>query len=138
MQLKARTRLIGESRQEFAATVEQLADRALVGEPADFMQWEGAHVQMEVAHAFVDRKRGREVKQHLTGGDRPLNEALNQALKIKAAKAAAGPPTRLQEVTSPHGTSAATSRARRYGGPVCWHYGNAGHLSRDCRKRTDE
>ena len=40
------------------------------------------------------------MKQHLLmGGDQTLNEALNQALKLEAAKAAAGPPARLQELT---------------------------------------
>jgi hypothetical protein len=37
------------------------------------------------------------VKQHLLmGGDRTLNEALNQALKLEAAKAAAWPTARLR------------------------------------------
>jgi hypothetical protein len=60
-----------------------LAHRALVGLPAD-------HIQTEAAHAFIDGIRDREVKQHLLlGGACTLNEALNQALKIEAAKAAA-------------------------------------------------
>jgi hypothetical protein len=60
-----------------------LAHRALVGLP------EG-HIQTEAAHAFIDGIRDREVKQHLLmGGDRTLNEALNQAVKLEAAKAAA-------------------------------------------------
>jgi hypothetical protein len=39
-ELKARTQLIGESLQEFAAAVEQLAHRALVGLPVEFIQKE--------------------------------------------------------------------------------------------------
>jgi hypothetical protein len=74
-------------------------------------------MQTEATHAFVDGVRGQEVKQHLLmGGDRSLNEALNQALMLEAAKAAAGPPARLRKVTrTPMGT-------RR---PVCWHCGKA-------------
>jgi hypothetical protein len=75
-QLKARTQLIGESLQEFAAAVEQLAHRTLVGQPLDF-------IQREAAHTFVDGVRDREVKQHLLmDSDRSLNEALIQALKL--------------------------------------------------------
>jgi hypothetical protein len=81
--LKARVQTGGETLQEFAAAVEQFAHRALVGLPAD-------HIQTEAAHAFIDGIRDREVKQHLLlGGACTLNEALNQALKIEAAKAAA-------------------------------------------------
>jgi hypothetical protein len=46
------------------------------------------------------------MKQHLLmDDDRSHNEALKQALKLQAAKAAAGPPARLREVTrAPTGT----------------------------------
>jgi hypothetical protein len=91
--LKARVQSGGETLQEFAAAVEQLAHRALVGLP------EG-HIQTEAAHAIIDGIRDREVKQHLLmGGDRTLNEALNQAVKLEAAKAAAWPTARMREVT---------------------------------------
>jgi hypothetical protein len=81
-----------ETLQEFAAAVEQLAHRALVGLPVGY-------IRTEAAHAFIDGIRAREVKQHLLmGGDRMLNEALNQALKLEAAKAAAWPTARLREV----------------------------------------
>jgi hypothetical protein len=53
-------------------------------------------IQREAAYAPVDRDRDREVKQHLlAGSNRSLNETLNQALKLEAAKAAARPPARL-------------------------------------------
>jgi hypothetical protein len=50
--------------------------------------------------------RDQELKQHLLmGGARLLNKDLNQVLKLEAAKAAAGPPARLKEVTRvPKGT----------------------------------
>jgi hypothetical protein len=72
--LKARVQTGGETLQEFAAAVEQLAHRALVGLPL-------CHIQTEAAHAFINGIRDREVKQYLLmGGDRTLNEALNQAV----------------------------------------------------------
>jgi hypothetical protein len=59
----------GETLQEFAAAVEPLAHRALVGLPAD-------HIQTEAIHAFIDGIRDREVKQHLLLGSAcMLNEA---------------------------------------------------------------
>jgi hypothetical protein len=83
----------GETLQEFAAAVEQLARRVFVGLPVAF-------IQAQAAYSFIDGVRDREVKQHLlTGGDRALNQVLNQALKLEAAKAAAGPPARLRELT---------------------------------------
>ena len=89
-QLKVRVQAGGETLQEFAAAIEQLAHRALVGLPVAF-------VQMEAAHSFIDSIWDWEVKQHLLmGGDRTLNEALNQALKLEAAKVAAGSPARLR------------------------------------------
>jgi hypothetical protein len=50
VQLKDRIQLIIESLQEFAAAIEHLAHRALVGLPMDF-------IQMEVVHAFIDSER---------------------------------------------------------------------------------
>jgi hypothetical protein len=71
--------------------MEELAHRAIVGLPVGY-------IQTEATHAFVNGVRDPEVKQHLlTGGDWTLNEALNQALKLEAAKVAAGPTARLQE-----------------------------------------
>jgi hypothetical protein len=74
------------------------------------------------------------VKQHLLiGGDRTLNEALNQALKLEAAKAVAWPTARLREVTRvPHGRPPTPPERRRIGRPVCW---KPGHFWRDYRQR---
>jgi hypothetical protein len=91
--LKARVQTGGETLQEFAAAVEQVAHRALVGLPVGY-------IRTETAHAFIHGIRDREVKQHLLmGGGRTLNEAPNQALKLEAAKAAAWPTARMREVT---------------------------------------
>lgn len=57
-QFKVRILLNGESQQEFATVVEQLAHRALVRLPVNF-------IQREAGHAFVNRVRDRELKQHL-------------------------------------------------------------------------
>jgi hypothetical protein len=79
----------GETLQELAAFVEELAHRDFVGLPVDF-------IQEEVANAFANRFWDREVKQHLLmGGEKSLNEALNQALRLGASKVAAGTPERL-------------------------------------------
>jgi hypothetical protein len=52
-------------------------------------------MQREAAYAFVDGVRDREMKQNLLiGGEKPLIEALNQALSLEAA----WPPVRLREV----------------------------------------
>jgi hypothetical protein len=123
--MKARTQLIGESLQEFAEAVEQVAHRALVGLPVEF-------IQREAAHTFVDGVRERQEKQHLLmGGDRSLNEALNHALKPVEAKAAAGPSARLRDVAqAPMGTWPPPVERRRNGRPACWQCGNAGHINR--------
>jgi hypothetical protein len=105
----------GETLQEFAAAVEHLAHRAIVGLPVGY-------IQTEAAHAFSDVVRDREVKQHLLmGGDRTLNEALNQALKLEAAKAAAWPTARLRKVTRVPARRPPTPPERRQNErPVCW------------------
>jgi hypothetical protein len=112
LHLKARVQMSSETLQEFAAAVEQLAHRALVGLPVGY-------IQMEAAHACIDGVRDREVKQHLLmGGDRTLNEAFNQALKLEAA---AWPTARPREMTRvPTGMPPAPPERRRNERPVCW------------------
>jgi hypothetical protein len=77
------------------------------------------------------------VKQHLLlGGARKLNEALNQALRIEEARAAAWPTARLREVTRvPTGRPPTPPDRNRNERPVCWEFGRRGHLWRDCRRR---
>ena len=116
----------------FAAAVEQLANRALVGVPAAFFQT-GA------AHAFMDGIRDRELKHHLLkGGGRTLNEALKQAMKMEASKAAPEPPARLQKLTGELVMTSQRSDHRWEGRPVCWQRGSAGHLRRDRRRGPRE
>jgi len=90
-ELKARVQVSSETLQEFAAAVEQLPHRTLVGLPVAF-------IQTEAAHSFIDGVRDRKVKQNLLmGGDQTPNEALIKTLKLEAAKEAAEPPARLRE-----------------------------------------
>ena len=122
----------GETLQEFAAAAEQLAHRALVGFPVAFLQ-------TKAAHSFIDGVRDQEVKQNLLmGGDRTLNEALNQTLKLETAKAAAGHPARLRDLTRAPASVRKPSDRRRERRTVCWQYGSVGHLRRDCRQGPRE
>jgi hypothetical protein len=131
--LKARVQTGGETLQEFAAAAEELAHQAFVGLPVD-------HIQTEAAHAFIDGVRDWEVKQNLLlGGACTLNEALNQALRIEAARATAWPTARLREVTrAPTGRLPTPPERRRSGRPVCWWCGEPSHSQKYCRQRPPE
>jgi hypothetical protein len=101
---------------EFAVAVEQLAHWAPVGLPQDF-------IQREAACSFVDGVKDWDVKQHLlSGGERSLNEALNQALKLETVKAAATPPTPLKKLTAgpTKRTWSPATEPCRTGQPICW------------------
>jgi hypothetical protein len=96
-------------------------------------------IQTEATHSFIDGVRDREVKQHLLmGGDRTLNEALNQALKLEAVQAAAGPLARLRELTGAPARASHPPDRQREGRPLCWQCGSAGHLRRDGRRRPPD
>lgn len=69
--------------------LQQLQYRTLVRLPVHY-------IQREADRQFVDGVREQELKQHLLMvGVRSLNEALDQAMKLEAASAAAAPPARL-------------------------------------------
>jgi hypothetical protein len=93
------------------------------------------HIQTEAAHAFIDGMRDREVKQFLLlDGACKLNEALNQAMKLEAAKAAAWPTSRMREVTRvPTGRPPTPRERRRNERPVSWQCGTPGRFWRYCR-----
>jgi hypothetical protein len=96
------------------------------------------HIQTEAAHAFIDGIRDREMKQHLLlGGACTLNEALNPALKIEAAKAAAWPTAKMREVTRVP-TGRPPPDRRRSEQPVCRWCGQPGHLQKYRRQRPPE
>jgi hypothetical protein len=64
----------------FAATDQKLGHWTYVRFSENF-------IQMEAANSFVDGVKDLEVKQHfLMGSEKSLNEALNQAVKLEAAK----------------------------------------------------
>jgi hypothetical protein len=91
-------------------------------------------IRREATHAFVDRVRDLELKQHLLmGSGRFLNEALDQALKLKVVEPAAGTPVKLREVTrAPMGTWLPPVEHHKNGQLVCWLCGNAGPFSKYC------
>lgn len=73
----------------------------------------------------------------LIGGDRSLNEALNQVMKLEATKVAAEIPARIsmRQVTGVlEGKRPPPAKRLRDGRSLFWHYGNASQLSRDCRR----
>jgi hypothetical protein len=80
-------------------------------------------IHRAAAYAFANRMKGREVKQHLLmDSERSLNKALNQTLKLEAAKAPARPPMRLWEVRAgaPMGTWLPLTELHGTGWPKCW------------------
>jgi hypothetical protein len=82
-QLKTRTQ--GESLQEFATAVEQLAHRAYPALPED-------HISREAGKAFADGIESPAIKIHLLrGGQKWVNEALRQTLELQDVVLAAKP-----------------------------------------------
>ena len=87
--------------------MEQVTHRVLVGLTVAFSQ-------TEASHAFMDGIRDQKMKKHLfMGGDRILNEAINQAFKLEATKTAAVPPERLRELTRAPARASQPSNGRR-------------------------
>ncbi|XP_069687229.1 TATA element modulatory factor-like [Periplaneta americana] len=79
-QLKTRVQQSGESLQEFAMAVEQLAHKALRGLPNDF-------IAGEAAYTFGSGVRDPEIRQQLLLAEhRTINAALAAALRMEAAK----------------------------------------------------
>jgi hypothetical protein len=72
------------------------------------------------------------------GGDQNINEALNQALKLEAAKAAAGLPVRLWGLTGVPSRANRPADRRCKVRPICWQCGSTDHLCRDCRQELRE
>jgi hypothetical protein len=76
-QLKTRAQLTGESLQESAATITQLAHCTHTGLPQYY-------IRREAARAFIDGIEEQGVKfSFLMGGERMLEDALKQALGLK-------------------------------------------------------
>jgi hypothetical protein len=123
-QLTSRTQKTGESLQDFATAIEQLAHRAYPTLPED-------HVRKEAGRAFTYGVKDPDIKiQLLLGGEKTVNEALGQALELQAVLVAARP---AQNNTATYGGNrsppARRRETRRLG---CWSCGEAGHLRSDC------
>jgi hypothetical protein len=77
-QLKTRTQGVTESSQEFTTAIEQLAHSTYPTLPED-------HIRREAGKAFTDRIEDPDIKvQLLLGGEKTVNEALRQVLKLQA------------------------------------------------------
>jgi hypothetical protein len=123
-QLTSRTQKAGESLQDFATAIEQLAHRAYPTLPED-------HVRREAGRVFTYGVRDPDIKiQLLLGGEKSVNETLGQALELQAIWVAASP---AQNNTATYGGNrsppARRREIRRLG---CWNCGEAGHLRSDC------
>jgi hypothetical protein len=82
-QLKVRTQKAGESWQDFATAIQQLARRAY---PASREE----HIRKEAGKAFVEVIQEYEIKiRLLLGGEKTLSEELRQALEIHTVLIAA-------------------------------------------------
>jgi hypothetical protein len=83
-QLKTRTQKAGESLQDFATAVEQLAHRAYSTLPED-------HIRREAGKAFADGVEDQDIKMSQLIGQKTANKALRQALELQAVFLAARP-----------------------------------------------
>ncbi|XP_069705742.1 adventurous-gliding motility protein Z-like [Periplaneta americana] len=129
-QLKTRVQQSGESLQEFAMAVEQLAHKALRGLPNDF-------IAGEAAYTFGSGVRDPEIKQQLLLAEhRTINLALAAALRMEAAKLTANVSAshRIRSVAAAdvEERQPKSPDRRRRGLPTCWSCGEPGHLRRDC------
>jgi hypothetical protein len=123
-QLTSRTQRAGESLQDFATAIEQLAHRAYPTLPE-------VHVRREAGRAFTYGVRDPDIKiQLLLGGEKTVKEVLGQALELQAVLVAARP---ARNNTATYGRNrsppARRREIRRLG---CWNCGEAGHLRSDC------
>jgi hypothetical protein len=90
---KDKDQRVGESLQELATAVDQLAHRASPGVPDD-------QVRRKADKAFGNGTGDRSVKRKLfLGSKRALNEALRQALELEVAKLIVGSYIRLQKTS---------------------------------------
>jgi hypothetical protein len=74
-QLKTKTQSAGESLQEFAMAVEQLAHRTHITLPED-------HIRREAEESFADGVEGGIKVTLLIRGEKTVNEALREVLEL--------------------------------------------------------
>jgi hypothetical protein len=123
-QLTSRTQKAGESLQDFATAIEQLAHRAYPTLPED-------HVRREAGRAFTYGVKDPDIKiQLLLGGEKTVNEALGQALELQAVLVVARP---YQNITKTYGGNRSPPTHRRGTRQLgCWSCEEAGHLKSNC------
>jgi hypothetical protein len=96
-QLTTRIQRAGESLQDFAIAIEQLAHH-------DYPTLPDEHIRREAGRVFVDRIEDPDIKiKLLLGGEKMVNKALRQALELQAVLL----------VASPHKSSTMTFWGRR-------------------------
>jgi hypothetical protein len=113
-QLKSRTQGVGESLQKFATAIEHLA-----------------HIRREAGKAFADEVEDSAIKiQLLLGGEKTLNEALRQALELKAVLI--GGRTHKTGVTIFSGSRSPSTGRRGTTRSACWSCGEPGQFWGNC------
>jgi hypothetical protein len=113
-QLTTRTQEAGESLQDFAMAIEQLAHRAYPTLPEE-------HVWREAGRAFAYRVADPDIKiQLLLGGGKMVNEALRQALELQAVLIAAKPEKLRQDTPGEPVLTQPTKRHKTVGMLELW------------------
>jgi hypothetical protein len=121
------TQRAGESLQDFATAVEQLAHRAYPTLPED-------HIRREAGKAFTDGVEDHEIKVALLiGGKKTVNEALRQALELQAVFLAARSNTTSTKTFWESRSPPTQQRNARQS--ECWSCGESGHLESTCPYR---
>jgi hypothetical protein len=132
-QITTRTQEAGESLQDFATAIEQLAHRAYPTLPEE-------HVRRKAGRAFIYGVVDPDIKiQLLLGGENTVNEALRQALELQAVLVAAKPQKNYAETHQGNWFSPNQQRDIKQSG--CWSCGEPGHFESNCnngsQKRRD-
>jgi hypothetical protein len=123
-QLTTRTQKTGESLQDFATAIEQLAHRAYPTLPED-------HIRSEAGRAFACGVKDPDINiELLLGGEKTVNEALRQALELQAVLVAARP--HQNNTNTYRGNGSPPTRRKDAQQSGCWSCGEEGHFERNC------
>jgi hypothetical protein len=114
----------GESLQDFSMAIEQLAHCTYPTLPEDY-------IRREAGKAFTHGVEDHGIKiALLIGGEKTVNEALRQALKLQAVLLAARP-HKISTKTF-WGSRSPPIRQRDARQSACWSCGEPGHFQRSC------
>jgi hypothetical protein len=114
----------GESLQDFATAIEQLAHRAYPTLPED-------HIRREAGRAYAYGVKDLDIKiQLLLGGEKTVNEALGQALELQAVLVAARP--HQNNTNTYRGNRSLPTRRKDAQQSGCWSCEEAGHFQSNC------